>query len=376
MKHPHKIDLVAGARPNFMKVAPLYDAFVAAGGFEPRIIHTGQHYDAAMSKVFFEDLQMPRPAAFLGVGSGTHGAQTARVMLAYEEHILKNRPDMIIVVGDVNSTLAGTLVGVKLHIPVAHVEAGLRSGDRTMPEEINRLVTDAVADVHFITEQSGIDNLRREGIPKEKLYLVGNVMIDSLLQHLPRARACSLALDSFNLHPGNYGLVTLHRPSNVDNPEALRGILSVLCDIAKEIALLFPAHPRTQKNLLPLLDSIGRPGTFHIVDPIGYLDFLALEASAKFIITDSGGIQEESTVLGVPCLTVRDTTERPVTVSEGTNTLVGINPMRLYQEIQHILHGNAKRGQIPSLWDGQTAERIVHIIKALFEAGSMKQKFI
>ena len=274
---------------------------------------------------------------------------------------------MIIVVGDVNSTLAGALVGVKLHIPVAHVEAGLRSGDRTMPEEINRLVTDAVADAHFITEQSGIDNLRREGIPTEKLYMVGNVMIDSLLQHLPRARACSRALDDFNLHPGNYGLVTLHRPSNVDNTEVLRGILHVLCDLAKEVALLFPVHPRTQKNLTSLLDSIGRPETFHIVDPIGYLDFLALEASAKFIITDSGGIQEESTVLGVPCLTVRSTTERPVTISAGTNTLVGVNSERLYQEVQYILDGNVKLGQIPPLWDGKAAERIVDIIKALFE---------
>lgn len=345
-----------------MKVAPIHREFQKYNEKVKHLIcHTGQHYDEKMSKIFFEDLQMPQPHFYLGVGSGTHAQQTANVMIEFEKVLLAENPDLIIVVGDVNSTVACSLVAAKLNVKVAHVEAGLRSFDRTMPEEINRLLTDAISDYLFVSENSGLVNLRNEGIPEDKIFFVGNVMIDSLIQHLPKAKNSNI-LNEFNLDPKNFILVTLHRPSNVDSNDFLTKLLQLFQNISEKKKIIFPVHPRTRKNL----EAIGYLNKFNsnviITDPIGYIDFLCLTQNAELIITDSGGIQEESTFLGVQCITVRNNTERPITVEVGTNQLIGNDLTQVEEAAKKILNGEPKQGKIPELWDGKTAERITNIL--------------
>lgn len=357
-----KIISVVGARPNFMKVAPIHKAFQKHFSKVNHLIcHTGQHYDEKMSKVFFEDLEMPQPNFYLGVGSGSHAEQTAYVMIEFEKVLLAEKPNLIIVVGDVNSTVACSLVASKLNIKVAHVEAGLRSFDRTMPEEINRLLTDAISDFLFVSEKSGITNLKNEGISDNKIYFVGNVMIDSLVQHLPKADKSSI-LQQFKLQSKNYILVTLHRPSNVDSIGFLNELISLFQNLSEKRKIIFPVHPRTKKNL----EEVGKINELNcnviLTEPIGYIDFLALTKNAELIITDSGGIQEESTYLGVQCITVRNNTERPITVEVGTNQLVGTELSKVQEAAFKILSGQPKNGKIPELWDGKTAERIVEVL--------------
>ncbi len=363
-----RLACVVGARPNFMKMAPLLRALAAYPRVKPVLIHTGQHYDHSLSDVFLEELGMPRPDVSLGVGSGKHGQQTARVLEGFEtvleEAAARGEPfGRVVVVGDVNSTMAATLAASKLGIPVAHVEAGLRSFDRTMPEEINRLVTDAVSEMLFVSEPAGIENLRHEGHAEEHLHLVGNVMIDTLKRLLPRAQDGD-TLRQHGLQPNAYGVVTLHRPSNVDSASILARIIDVLIEAAARLPLVFPVHPRTQKRLAEfgLADRLaGSPGVISLA-PLGYLDFLALTSQARLIVTDSGGLQEESTALGIPCLTARFNTERPITVDEGTSTLVGNDPDQLRRGLTAILNGTYKRGRCPALWDGHAAERIAAIL--------------
>jgi UDP-N-acetylglucosamine 2-epimerase (non-hydrolysing) len=345
---------VVGARPNFIKAAPVAAA-LAAQGVTQTIVHTGQHYDAQMSGVFFKELKLPEPDINLEVGSGTHAFQTAQIMQSFEPHVLERKPDLVVVYGDVNSTVAAALVCAKLLIPVAHVEAGLRSGDRSMPEEINRLLTDQLADLLFTPSQDGNENLLREGIPAEKIKLVGNVMIDTLVRLLPQAEARWPQLAT-EFPQGRFALVTLHRPSNVDDPRQLSHLLSELGRIGKELSVLFPVHPRTRRAMAD--SGLEVPETIRLLEPLGYLDFLALEKHAAVVITDSGGIQEETTYLGVPCLTLRTTTERPITITLGTNILIGAEPGRLQAELALILTGKGKQGQVPPLWDGHASERI------------------
>jgi len=345
---------VVGARPNFMKVAPVHAALAARNGSKQVLVHTGQHYDAFMSDIFFRQLDIPEPDHNLGVGSGTHAQQTAQIMMGTESVILKEKPDLVLVYGDVNSTVAAALVCAKLLVPTGHVEAGLRSFDRTMPEEVNRVLTDRVADYLFTPSVDGNENLAREGVPPEKVHFVGNVMIDTLVRLLPHAGKETPA-------PGSYALATLHRPSNVDDPAELRRIICALNEIAEKIEILFPVHPRTRQMMQELADIQPAPG-LRLTDPVGYLEFLGLQRNALFVITDSGGIQEETTFLGVPCLTVRENTERPVTVSIGSNLLVGRDMERLKKEAAAILAGQAKRGGIPPLWDGKAGERIAGIL--------------
>ena len=355
-----RIISVVGARPNFMKVAPIHRAFLPySETWEHHIVHTGQHYDAAMSDAFFHDLNMPHPSWFLGVGSGSHAEQTARVIAGFEQVCLEAKPDYVVVVGDVNSTIACALVSVKLGIRTAHVEAGLRSYDRTMPEEINRMATDAIADELFVTEESGMANLRREGVGSERMHLVGNTMIDSLHYALPRA-ITSDVLTRLNIVAGDYALVTMHRPSNVDLPYQLRNLIDVLSEIALRQPVVFPVHPRTKKNLQ--LWEISVPEGIVVVDPLGYVDFLALMRSAAFVVTDSGGIQEETTALKVPCITARTSTERPVTVEIGTNILVEPTAQGILSAVSAIRGGQIRVGKVPQLWDGHAAERIAAII--------------
>lgn len=359
---------VVGARPNFMKAAPVHRAFIAKG-FEHAIIHTGQHYDDAMSKVFFDDLEMPRPAVYLGVGSGTHAAQTANIMVGLEQVFLERRPALVNVVGDVNSTMAGAIVAAKLLIPVAHIEAGLRSRDRTMPEEVNRMVTDAVSDLLLTPSPDADENLRKEGHPSMRIACVGNVMIDTLLMHLPRARAIDLP-GSFGLEHGQYAVLTLHRPSNVDDPTTFARILRALLEVAKSIPIVFPVHPRTRRRIeeLHLHDDFARAAHIRLVDPLGYLEFMSLASRAKFALTDSGGLQEETTALGIPCLTLRENTERPITVEEGTNTIVGTDEDTILREVRNILEGRGKSGRVPALWDGRASERIVAVVQQFLES--------
>lgn len=345
---------VVGARPNFMKVAPVHAA-LSARGVEQAIIHTGQHYDAAMSDIFFEQLGIPEPDANLNVGSGTHTAQTAEVMKRIEPVLLGRRADWTLVYGDVNSTVAAALVCAKERLPVAHVEAGLRSFDRTMPEEINRIVTDQLSELLFTPSEDGDENLLREGIPAERIRRVGNVMIDTVMRVLPRARDRWPALRD-RLGVERYALLTLHRPSNVDDPQNLLPIVKTLSDLTERLPVVFPIHPRTQETLKRV--GFNAPPHLRITSPLGYLEFLALQQRATVIITDSGGIQEEATYLGVPCLTMRENTERPVTVSCGTNTLIGRDVTALRREVEAVLAGGGKRGQCPPLWDGHAAERI------------------
>ncbi|HTY10705.1 MAG TPA: UDP-N-acetylglucosamine 2-epimerase (non-hydrolyzing) [Bacteroidota bacterium] len=359
----YKIISVVGARPNFMKVAPLHKAFKQYPSVQHRIVHTGQHYDANMSKVFFEDLELPRPDVYLGIGSGSQAEQTAKVMIEFEKVVLGEKPDLVVVVGDVNSTVACTLVCAKLLIPVAHVEAGLRSFDRTMPEEINRLLTDAIADFLFVSERSGLDNLKREGVADSKVYFVGNIMIDSLVHYRETSRR-SVIKKTLGVEGKKYVLVTLHRPSNVDVRTNLSNILSMLESIARAQPVIFPVHPRTRKMIdeFDLRKTFAKNSNIILCDPLGYLDFLCLLESAALAITDSGGIQEETTYLGVPCLTMRENTERPSTVSEGTNTLMGFDYEKTATEAGAVFRGTVKKGKIPELWDGKTAERIAKIM--------------
>jgi UDP-N-acetylglucosamine 2-epimerase (non-hydrolysing) len=353
---------VVGARPNFMKVAPLIRALDVKDDIRQVLVHTGQHYDVNMSDIFFQQLAIPLPDINLGVGSGSHAAQTAQIMMRLEAVLLEEKPDLVLVPGDVNSTLATALTCAKLLIPVGHVEAGLRSFDRTMPEEINRLLTDQIADLLFTPSADGDENLIREGIPPEKIHLVGNVMIDTLVRLLPKALARWDELgSSLKVQEKRYGLVTLHRPSNVDESSVLLEILKTLEKLSHGITILFPMHPRTRQHLEKIGFRTDHP-TLRMVEPLGYLDFLSLQKNAKLVITDSGGIQEETTFMGIPCLTVRENTERPVTVQTGTNILVGLNMDHLEREASRILNNDAKRGKIPPLWDGKASERIARII--------------
>ncbi|CAG4991437.1 UDP-2,3-diacetamido-2,3-dideoxy-D-glucuronate 2-epimerase [Dyadobacter sp. CECT 9275] len=360
-----KILSIVGARPNFMKVAPLHRAFAKDSTIESRIIHTGQHYDAKMSDVFFNQLELPKPDYFLGIGGGSHTVQTAKIMLEFEQVMLAEKPDVVLVVGDVNSTIACATVAVKEHIPVVHVEAGLRSGDRRMPEEINRIMTDSISDQLFVTESAGMVNLRNEGVADEKVHFVGNVMIDSLVYYREKASKLTI-LDDFGLEPKTYVLVTMHRPSNVDDEQGLKNILEIVRTTSEKRKILFPVHPRTLRNMetFGLLDELKTLPNVILLDPQGYLEFLQLMANAELIITDSGGIQEETTFLQVPCITFRASTERPVTVELGTNYLLSdLNPASVNTLVLDILEGNAKKGTIPPLWDGRAAERIAAILK-------------
>ncbi len=345
---------VVGARPNFIKVAPVLRALASRPGVKQTLVHTGQHYDANMSDVFFQQLGIPAPDVNLSVGSGTHAKQTAEIMTRFEPVVIERTPDMVLVYGDVNSTVAAALVCAKLGVRVGHVEAGLRSFDRAMPEEINRLVTDQLADLLFTPSQDGDINLMREGIAVEKIHFVGNVMIDSLVHLLPEA----LRRGNRDL-PERYALVTLHRPSNVDDSEVLRGILQSLLEVSHDLAVVFPAHPRTRQRIAEFGLNADQ---LRLLEPLPYVEFLALQRTATVVITDSGGIQEETTYLGVPCLTLRDNTERPVTVSAGTNVLVGQDSQKLGSELTKILDGKGKKGTIPPLWDGHAGDRIAEIL--------------
>jgi UDP-N-acetylglucosamine 2-epimerase (non-hydrolysing) len=347
---------VVGARPNFVKVAPVLAALGVFDTVQQTVVHTGQHYDANLSDIFFNQLGIPAPDLNLEVGSGSHAVQTAQIMQRLEPVLLNSQPDRVLVYGDVNSTVAAALVCAKLLIPVGHVEAGLRSGDRTMPEEINRLVTDQLADLLFTPSTDGDNNLAQEGIPPERIHCVGNVMADTLLRLLPQADVAHIE------RPDHYALVTLHRPSNVEDPAVLRLIIETLAAIGRQIPLLFPVHPRTRRRLDEWGLTVPPDGSVRLMDPLGYLEFLALQKHAAFVVTDSGGVQEETTLLRVPCLTVRPNTERPITVSLGTNTLVGHDMALLKHETDRILAGHAKQGQIPPLWDGKASQRIADII--------------
>ena len=347
---------VVGARPNFMKAKPVIGALERHAIFEQILVHTGQHYDANMSKVFFQELGLPSPDVNLEVGSGSHAVQTAEIMKRFETVLLTENPDWVLVYGDVNSTIAAALVSAKLDVPVAHVEAGLRSFDRSMPEEINRVLTDQIATLLFTPSADADENLLREGVVPEKIRLVGNVMIDTLVQLLPAADARWPCLRE-RLDLGDYGLVTLHRPSNVDDPEALAAIMATLSTVSTKLPLVFPVHPRTQERIMASRIAFGSD-QLQMIAPVGYLDFLALQQHARVVITDSGGVQEETTYLQVPCLTVRANTERPVTIRKGTNSLVGQDMDLLRHKVEEILTGEKIRNDTPPLWDGHAGERI------------------
>jgi UDP-N-acetylglucosamine 2-epimerase (non-hydrolysing) len=355
---------VVGARPNFMKAAPVMAALGRYSRVRQLLVHTGQHYDANMSAVFFDQLGLPQPDVNLEVGSASHAVQTAQIMIRLERILLEQHPDIVLVYGDVNSTVSAVLVCAKLLIPVGHVEAGLRSHDRTMPEEINRLLTDQIADLLFTPSCDGDENLLREGIAPHKIHMVGNVMIDTLVRLLPDALGGWEELQA-RLGLQEYGLVTLHRPFNVDDHTTLVRILTVLDDIGRELPLVFPIHPRTRQQLAATGFAPSEPHV-QLVEPMGYLDFLALQHNATLVITDSGGIQEETSYLGVPCLTVRENTERPVTLTLGTNILVGQDMDRLRREVSRILKGESKQGTAPPLWDGRAGARIAEIIVKAF----------
>lgn len=353
-----------GARPNFIKVAPIHRAFEKYDDIVHEICHTGQHFDSRMSDVFFEELGLPKPHYHLGISGGSHAQQTAKIMTAFEEVLQEVKPDLVLVVGDVNSTLACSLVAAKLCIKVAHVEAGLRSYDRTMPEEINRMVTDAISDWLFVTEQSGETNLRREGKSEDQIFFTGNVMIDSLVRLQPKFKTSGI-LNELKLEHGEFVLCTFHRPANVDSLEFLKELKDVLNVIAEKKKIVFPIHPRTRHNLetWELIDGFSK--NVILSDPIGYIDFLSLASKSALIVTDSGGIQEESTFMGVQCITVRDNTERPVTVDIGTNQLIGTDLSKVQVAALDVLSGNIKKGSVPELWDGKAAERIAKIIHGL-----------
>jgi UDP-N-acetylglucosamine 2-epimerase (non-hydrolysing) len=361
--------LVVGARPNFMKVAPLY-AELKRRGVDQLLVHTGQHYDEEMSRVFFDDLGMPRPDVYLGVGSGSHAEQTARVMVGFEEICLEKKPSFVVVVGDVNSTMACAVVSAKLWIPCGHVEAGLRSFDRKMPEEINRMITDRIVEYLFTPSPDGDENLLNEGVPEENIHFVGNIMIDSLYFHLERARASDIH-ERLGVEKGKYAVLTLHRPSNVDSKETFEQILSALEAIGKRIPIVFPVHPRTAKQAaaFDLEARLAAIENIVLTGPAGYLEFQALTSEASLVLTDSGGLQEETTALGIPCLTLRENTERPITVDEGTNTIVGSDTQTIISAAMEILDGGGKGGRVPALWDGKTAERIADLIEGALAKG-------
>jgi UDP-N-acetylglucosamine 2-epimerase (non-hydrolysing) len=364
MSSKYRVLLVAGARPNFMKIAPIARELERRGGlFESILVHTGQHYDAAMSRIFFDQLGLPRPAIDLGVGSDSHARQTAAIMTAFEPVLLEWKPDVVLVVGDVNSTIACALVASKQRVRVAHVEAGLRSFDRDMPEEINRVLTDQISDLLFVTESSGVENLRREGIPEERIFLVGNVMIDTLLAH----RDAALALGTparMGMEPGQYGVITLHRPSNVDDPRALEELFGAIGEISRDLPLVFPVHPRTRASLSrsAAVSRLCDEKRLHLSDPMGYLEFLGLVAESAVVLTDSGGVQEETTVLGIPCLTLRTSTERPATITHGTNLLAGVRADGIL-EAWLSAKTTPRTPRVPPLWDGNAAERIIAVLE-------------
>jgi UDP-N-acetylglucosamine 2-epimerase (non-hydrolysing) len=354
-----KIVHVVGARPNYMKIAPLIDELKSNARFTQLLVNTGQHYDENMAGSFFDELQLPRPDCSLGVGSGSHATQTARVMMGFEEVCLADRPDLVFVVGDVNSTMAAAIVAAKLCVPVAHVEAGLRSFDRTMPEEINRIVTDRLADLLLTPSADGDEHLRAEGVPAERIHRVGNIMIDTLVRHLPAARL-ERVRDRVPVDARAYAILTLHRPSNVDDPAVLDGILGAIAEIARDLPVVFPVHPRTRARLAAM--GVSLPPRLIVTEPLGYIDFLSLTANARIILTDSGGLQEESTYLGIPCLTLRENTERPVTITQGTNRLVGIDPRAILDGYRAAMTMNGSPSR-PPLWDGRTAGRIAAVFE-------------
>lgn len=364
------IHLIVGARPNFIKIAPLYRKLQEyPDTYQCLIIHTGQHYDEKMSKLIFDDLELPKPDKYLSVGSGTHGKQTALIIERYEKFILQNKkPGLVVVAGDVNSTIAAALVAKKLHIPVAHLEAGLRSYDERMPEEINRVLTDRISDILLTPSEDADENLKKEGIAPDKIFFVGNIMIDSLVKHRAKAQKSQIK-HKFGLSDyEKYVLITLHRPSNVDDKEGLSVLLDAFKVIGDKIKMIFPMHPRTMKNItaLGLKPQINYIENLINTPPIGYLDFLKLQMDAALILTDSGGIQEESTYFGVPCLTLRENTERPVTINQGTNQLVTLNSKSIVEATLDVLHGNIKQGAIPKYWDGMTAERVEKVFREVF----------
>ena len=359
-----KIVNVVGARPNLVKIAPLLRAMREHPEIEALLVHTGQHYDEKLSDVFFRQMSIPEPGVNLEVGSGSQAFQTAEILKRIEPVLLEHRPDLLLVVGDVNSTIAASLAAAKLGIPIAHVEAGLRSFDRAMPEEINRVLTDSISDYLFVTEKNAIENLLREGRPSERIYFVGNVMIDALQHFLPIARQSKIGAE-LGLMNGNgafhpFAVLTLHRPSNVDSIDMLRNLMRAIEEVAAKVPVIFPVHPRTQQKL----EQLGSKKRYRTrtVSPLGYLDFVCLLSHARLVLTDSGGIQEETTALGVPCLTLRENTERPITVTEGTNQIVGTDHAKIAREASDILAGKAKTGRVPELWDGKAAQRIVEII--------------
>jgi len=359
-----KVANVVGARPNFVKIAPLMAAMREARDLEPLLVHTGQHYDERMSDLFFRQLGIPEPDVHLGVGSGSHAVQTAEVMKAIEPVLLEHRPEAVVVVGDVNSTLAAALVAAKLHVRVAHVEAGLRSFDRRMPEELNRLLTDAISDLLFCTEPAGVENLRREGVSQDRIFLVGNVMIDTLLRSRAAAEESRILAD-LGVAPGGYAVLTLHRPSNVDDEAVFGRLLDALEAIHRDLPIVFPIHPRTRGNLER--SSLGARAQamdrLRMIDPVGYLDFLKLMGSARLVLTDSGGIQEETTILKVPCLTLRENTERPITADLGSNQVVGTDPARILRAYRAVMEGRTRSPQTPPLWDGRAAQRVVAVLR-------------
>lgn len=363
--------LVAGARPNFMKIAPIIRALERKQNpkykenLKWKLVHTGQHYDYKMSEAFFDDLDIPSPDYFLNAGSGSHAEQTAAVMVEFERVCVLEKPDIVIVVGDVNSTLACSITAKKLNIKVAHVEAGLRSFDMTMPEEINRIVTDSISDYLFVTEKSGVENLKNEGKNTQRIFFVGNIMIDTLRYSLKKIKSGkTLGLkNSIKEGTPNYAVVTLHRPANVDDAEKLKDILLALKEIANDLDVYFPIHPRTEKNIRNFgLDSLISSPKIHVIPPQSYIEFLSLWKNAVLVLTDSGGLQEETTAIGIPCFTLRENTERPITIEEGTNTLVGTKAKGILKEYCTFKNGIRKRGKIPELWDGKTAERIISVL--------------
>ncbi len=358
-----KIIMIAGARPNFMKIAPIARAFDAVSAIQYQIVHTGQHYDQNMSDVFFTELGIRQPDYHLGAGGGSHAEQTGKIMTAFETICEKETPDLVLVVGDVNSTLACSIVAKKMHVQVAHVEAGLRSFDRDMPEEINRMVTDAISDLFFVTEEQGMVNLEKEGKSPDSVHFVGHVMIDNLFYQLEKLHQMpkeTFASHSYKSAHREYAIITLHRPSNVDQPEALTHIFQSLETISSTLPLIFPIHPRTRNHMERF--GITPPVNMTLTEPLSYMEFLNLWKDAKMVLTDSGGLQEETTALGVPCLTIRENTERPITVEQGTNELVGLSKEKLFACIDSIMKGQWKTGQKPRFWDGHAAERIAQIL--------------